>query len=639
MDLQKIKKSFQRRINSTLGGINSGSNEVGLYPEDEPEAIESSSTTQVQLPGKAQTRSLPVNNPTHEKEILDRIEAVYYSTDDFDAGEYELKKLAEVLDSNDINTERRKLREQLSVVSKKVSTLILENHPSYAAELQKVTEVQRMLSDTFDLCKRARSNLKEAQYMTSGAGLKLLANHKKMQLLRRLMTALRTIKTLHETDYHLRDLLQEGNFPAAIQLCFEGRKATETYSHFSCIGELSCKLSDTLVRIEEQLDDALASVTLHFDPDRYAHLNTGYTLLSKVPDAALKLIAYFRATLENSARTVLVDYVSARKVDNKFESLSYEELCKEVDGAVESDSDDSDEELEAVKQDYVDETGVEQKYVSKLNVLKPSESMPPVLCNTALNLLRFFGRYLHMTYMLRSVANDAIVGLTELFDYYLYSVCAFFCSDATNFGVSLCGARLSAALRRIESTLIVSSRNSPSKSNGRLPACRISPVVQFNYPDRLFGLAERVVGVESLVFIGEQVHALRPVMQSLLSQAKLPFLQQFFAQTVSGVAEVRRAAYGAVATRALNYDHLLAQVTATKWDIGELRSQHSAYVDFLLHDLANFAQRLAAVAEATPLCREAHDILWDVVILCANKTLIQGFELTCVNSHPLDGDE
>jgi hypothetical protein len=71
-----------------------------------------------------------------------------------------------------------------------------------------------------------------------------------------------------------------------------------------------------------------------------------------------------------------------------------------------SDSDDSDEELEAVKQDYVDETGVEQKRVttgqqlisfcffrnvSKRSVLKPCESLPPVLCNTALNLLRFFG--------------------------------------------------------------------------------------------------------------------------------------------------------------------------------------------------------------------------------------------------------
>jgi hypothetical protein len=52
------------------------------------------------------------------------------------------------------------------------------------------------------------SSLKEAQYLTSGAGLKLLANHRKMQLLRRLMSALGTIKTLHETDYHLRDLLQ-----------------------------------------------------------------------------------------------------------------------------------------------------------------------------------------------------------------------------------------------------------------------------------------------------------------------------------------------------------------------------------------------------------------------------------------------
>ncbi len=46
--------------------------------------------------------------------------------------------------------------------------------------------------------------------------------------------------------------------------------------------------------------------------------------------------------------------------------------------------------------------------------------------------------------------------------------------------------------------------------------------------------------------------------------------------------EVRRCAYGAVASRALNYEHLLQLVVGTKWDIVELMSQHSVYVDFLV---------------------------------------------------------
>ena len=48
------------------------------------------------------------------------------------------------------------MKEQLSVVSKKVSDLILENHPSYAAELQKVTELQKLLLQAYDVCYRAR---------------------------------------------------------------------------------------------------------------------------------------------------------------------------------------------------------------------------------------------------------------------------------------------------------------------------------------------------------------------------------------------------------------------------------------------------------------------------------------------------
>lgn len=48
------------------------------------------------------------------------------------------------------------------------------------------------------------------------------------------------------------------------------------------------------------------------------------------------------------------------------------------------------------------------------------------------------------------------------------------------------------------------------------------------------------------------------------------------------VPEMRECIYGCVARRLMDYDRLVADVATTKWDINELQSQHSVYVDNLL---------------------------------------------------------
>ena len=53
----------------------------------------------------------------------------------------------------------------------------------------------------------------------------------------------------------------------------------------------------------------------------------------------------------------------------------------------------------------------------------------PNLCNTALNLLRFFGRYIRMTSLLHSVADEAITAIIQLFEYFAYSIFNFFAKD------------------------------------------------------------------------------------------------------------------------------------------------------------------------------------------------------------------
>ncbi|VDO29887.1 unnamed protein product [Heligmosomoides polygyrus] len=53
----------------------------------------------------------------------------------------------------------------------------------------------------------------------------------------------------------------------------------------------------------------------------------------------------------------------------------------------------------------------------------------PNICNTALNLLRFFGRYIRMTSLLPSIAEYSAPALTQLFEYFFYSICLFFGAD------------------------------------------------------------------------------------------------------------------------------------------------------------------------------------------------------------------
>jgi len=52
--------------------------------------------------------------------------------------------------------------------------------------------------------------------------------------------------------------------------------------------------------------------------------------------------------------------------------------------------------------------------------------------NTALNVLRLTGRYMHIMYLLWPISHDIIRALLELFDYYFFTVYRFFAVDALN---------------------------------------------------------------------------------------------------------------------------------------------------------------------------------------------------------------
>uniref|UniRef100_A0AAQ5ZGX0 VPS50 EARP/GARPII complex subunit n=1 Tax=Amphiprion ocellaris TaxID=80972 RepID=A0AAQ5ZGX0_AMPOC len=820
-------------------------------------------------------REQPID-PQAEQEIIDSIEEVYFSNDSFDMVQHELEKLPPELNLQELEEYRDKLKRQQAAVSKKVADLILEKQPAYVKELERVTALQTNLQLAAVICTNARRQLSVAKEGFTEASLGLLANQRRRQLLTGLLKSLRTIKTLQRTDVRLSEMLEEEDYPGAIQLCLECQKAASTFKHYSCISELNSKLQDTLEQIEEQLDVALSKTCKHFDVSHYTKVQLAYTLLGKTQTAMDQLHMHFTQAIHNTVFQVVLGYVElcAGNADTKFQKMQYKDLCThitldsyipcltdlckalwevmlsyhrtmqwheehdkqettptpesdelmvdhsyvkkklehgltriwqdvqlkvkayilgtdmsnfkyddfivvldvisrlmqvgeefcgsksevlqesikrqsvnyfknyhrarleelrmflenetwelcpvksnfniaqlhefkfmgqcrspsvspsrqaacstsppqeelslfqqylqegnpfemhiehkeeetedvlasngyesdELEKSVYQDYDSDSDVPDELKQDYVDEqTGdVPQKSVSRETIRSKKKSdynlnktNAPILTNTTLNVIRLVGKYMQMMNILKPIAFDVIHCVSQLFDYYLYAVYTFFGRNDMyeSSGLGLISSRLRTTLNRIQESLIdmeAGGENAgvhgPTEDRKeKVPSPHLSQMVVLTSSGTLYGLAQRVVATESLVFLAEQFESLQSHLDTMMPAAKKPFLQQFYSQTVSTASELRKPIYWIVAAKAIDYEQMLLMMAGVKWDIREIMSQHNVYVDVLLKEFEQFNKRLGDVSRHVRIPLPVSNVLWEHCIRLANRTLVEGY--------------
>uniref|UniRef100_A0A4W4H489 VPS50 EARP/GARPII complex subunit n=1 Tax=Electrophorus electricus TaxID=8005 RepID=A0A4W4H489_ELEEL len=585
-------------------------------------------------------------DPQAEQELIDSIEEVYFSSDSFDMVQFELGKLPPDLNLQDLEEYRDKLKRQQAAVSKKVADLILEKQPSYVKELERVTSLQTNLQLAAVICTNARRQLSFAKEGFTEASLGLLANQRRRHLLTGLLKSLRTIKTLQRTDVRLSEMLEEEDYPGAIQLCLECQKAASTFKHYSCISELNSKLQDTLEQIEEQLDVALSKTCKHFDVSHYTKVQLAYTLLGKTQTAMDQLHMHFTQAIHNTVFQVVLGYVElcAGNADTKFQKMQYKDLCTHItpDSYIPCLTDLCKALWEVMlsyyrtmqwheehdKEEVVD-AGAETLRSRKKSDYNLNKANAPILTNTTLNVIRLVGKYIQMMNILKPIAFDVIHCVSQLFDYYLYAVYTFFGRNDMyeSSGLGLISSRLRTTLNRIQESLIdnAGSHGPTEERKEKVPSPHLSQLVVLTSGGTLYGLAERVVATESLVFLAEQFELLQPHLDTMMPPAKKPFLQQFYSQTVSTASELRKPTYWIVAAKAIDYEQMLLLMAGVKWDIKEIMSQHNVYVDVLLKEFEQFNKRLGDVSRQVRIPLPVSNVLWEHCIRLANRTLVEGY--------------
>ncbi|KAH9518838.1 Syndetin [Bulinus truncatus] len=322
---------------------------------------------------------------------------------------------------------------------------------------------------------------------------------------------------------------------------------------------------------------------------------------------------------------------------NPFDKQLEEEEKEDVFSAIDENdgealSDSDSDTAEELKKDYIDEiTGETHSF--KHNKRRSSNrsklhKQAPLITNTTLNVLRVMGKYLQMISILKPIAFDVLSSLTQLFDYYLYTVYSFFVPDNVAQNVNI---RLLNTLQRIHENLLVNpstyipnNKDTPSNTD-KILAAKMSSVVQLSDPNSLFGLAERVVATESLMFLAKQLDHLHPYLEELIPINKKTFLSQFYSQTINMAGELRRPVYGVVSSLSVSYESVLQQMNTVRWDVKEIMSQHNTYIDSLLKCFNDLNAKLEDVDKRVPLPKVVVNLFWEQCVRSANRTFVEGF--------------
>jgi hypothetical protein len=193
-----------------------------------------------------------------------------------------------------------------------------------------------------------------------------------------------------------------------------------------------------------------------------------------------------------------------------------EEVEEIIDhGGIEDTVSDDEHEEDNVKDDlkhaFVDEDEGKRPPLMQAGVFRQrmrssSSTRGPLLANTTLTVLRFFGHYMRMMNVLKPIAFDVLECLSQLFDYYLFGVYDFFVKDLEYLPDNTqLSSKLLTSLKRISESFIIASEEmtpiaSHSTTDDQFKVTKpwVNSAVSLTDGNTLFGLSCRMVAVESL---------------------------------------------------------------------------------------------------------------------------------------------
>lgn len=249
----------------------------------------------------------------------------------------------------------------------------------------------------------------------------------------------------------------------------------------------------------------------------------------------------------------------------------------------------------------------------------------PIMTNTSLSILRVCGKYLQMSKLLKTISSTVIYSIIQFFEFYFYSVHKLFTSDLQISAESLYTPKLKLTLARIKDNLFFNNHTEYQQGKIRQPI--INNTSYFDNNEKLYGLAERIIGVESIIELGQQYNILEDYLKNLIHQtdnnADEELLNQFYSQTISSAIDLRKPVYMAVIEKCIDVSKIIGLMGKVNWEVKDVMSQHSEYVDEILKNIQDIQIKFDNVG-SMKIDGKVRWALWENVAHLINHTLVEG---------------
>ncbi|GBP64625.1 hypothetical protein EVAR_46554_1 [Eumeta japonica] len=273
---------------------------------------------------------------------------------------------------------------------------------------------------------------------------------------------------------------------------------------------------------------------------------------------------------------------------------------------------DSDDEPEELKRDFVDE-GRSNDYTNFESKESPMKTKSVIVTNTTLSVLRNCGQYLQICRYLPQIALEVVMFMNQLFDYYFYTVHLFFTSDLEVGTSTLYTQKLNAALKRIGNS--IDSTVSPT----------VPDHLDLTSEEYLHGLTERIVAVESVIFLSKQFDMLQPYLESIVSPHQKMILELYKTNTLAICTDLRNPIYMCTASKSLDTRNILVAISSVKWDVKSVAVEHSNYVDVIIRQVQVFALRLENISCRISMNMNILNSVWSMVSKFIVHLLVEGY--------------
>mmetsp|Transcript_23579 Transcript_23579/g.66171 ORF Transcript_23579/g.66171 Transcript_23579/m.66171 type:complete len:937 (+) Transcript_23579:66-2876(+) len=303
----------------------------------------------------------------------------------------------------------------------------------------------------------------------------------------------------------------------------------------------------------------------------------------------------------------------------------------------EDQDDDEDEVPEELKQEYVDEEGDGSSHPRRRSSLSSGQldmtpGVGPSLTSTSINVLRYMGKYLHMMKILKPIKFQVFYGFQQAFEYYMLTCYTFFGTPHGPVSSFALPDSLKKRMLRIKSRLIqpTGGRGEVSSEGVKAVAPVISPMAgeDLRSAENLYGLSERAVATESLMFISNSLQGCREPLEQIQDKAQRSHLNEFF-DSVDACGPLRLYLHYCIATRLLNLGDVATIISSVRWDLGAndlgMGLECSPYVHTLGKQFAEFARRLKDAKEKFMVSPKVCISVWECAVKHLMYQMVEGF--------------